>query len=171
MAWITEKNSGCLVRWRENGRLQSKYFAASEREAAEEFEAGRDREAEVRRILHPRGEKIDFDNPTFEQLADPEWQAAYRRRGLPEADDDPEFALAVYLRRVIEDDPELRDASRYTYERGVKNHIADTRLGRTQELGGTSYFEPQPPELSDWMPTDDHFTKSKAQDQPTHPEQ
>jgi hypothetical protein len=32
-----------------------------------------------------------------------------------------------------------------------------------QELGGTGYFEPRPPELSDWMPTDDHFPKSKAQ--------
>jgi hypothetical protein len=31
-----------------------------------------------------------------------------------------------------------------------------------EELGGISYFEPQPPELSDWMPTDDHFPKSKA---------
>lgn len=30
------------------------------------------------------------------------------------------------------------------------------------ELGGRGYFEPVTPELSDWMPTHEHFPRSKA---------
>ena len=113
MAWIEPRGSGFIVRWRDPyGRTLSRYF--SNRDAAEE----------------------DARFLTEDAKADRAYKKMLRR-ATPPADRhrigvvQEAQALAGYLRRLIDQDTELRQASRETYLAGLKRHIEGTRLGRT----------------------------------------
>jgi hypothetical protein len=82
-------------------------------------------------------------------------------RGVSKPERDPERgrAAAVKLRQLGAKKILVRAA-----EQGYITQVACKmpECFCPEELGGACYFEPVTPELSDWMPTHEHFPLSKA---------
>jgi integrase len=111
MAWVKRRRSGYLVCWREDGRERSR-SVATEAEAAE-LKAAIEAEQNAARVL--------AGVPGI-----PGWDGGVMVGEALET----EFAFATYLRRLIEQDGELRESVRDTYLSGLRNHIEGTPFGR-----------------------------------------
>jgi integrase len=109
---MDHRQSGAfLVRWRdERGRKRSRQVAT--RDEAEAFKREVEGERAARKVL--------ADVPGI-----PGWDD-----GGPLVAEESEYALATYLQAVIDRDKTLRQTSRETYAHSLRNHIADTPLGR-----------------------------------------
>ncbi|MDP9225734.1 MAG: site-specific integrase [Actinomycetota bacterium] len=134
MAWITQKGSGFLVRWRdERKRTRSRYFkdrADAEAEKARHESSALQKAVQSGPRVGDYSPGVYFDKermgwfwPDGKRFVQPDSIGADEAR-------ETEYAVANYLRSIIDQDKELRLSSRETYLHSLKNHIADTPLGR-----------------------------------------
>ena len=79
---------------------------------------------------------------------------------MPRVERDPERgrAAAAKLKALGARESSLRQPSRVTSR---SSHARCPNASATEELGGACYFEPVSDELSDWMPTHEHFRAPK----------
>jgi integrase len=141
MAWIKtrERQRRFLVCWRdETGRERSLSFkwnadALSHDPATADFQTTREQAlaaAETLRDEKTRSERRSMN--AHKRLPD----QIEKLTGRPYTPifanwDEPGNMFEVYLRRTIDEDTELRQASRETYLAGIKKHIEGTALGRS----------------------------------------
>lgn len=137
MAWITEKHSRAfLVRWRdERGKAHSRQFKT--REEAEAYKQEHEQSRRERALGAGPDvtddafgvARFNFDKNRWEMPDGTPW----RGQGGPIIDPeavDPRYAFENYLRKIIDDDVELRPGTRELYLRNIRVHISGTPLAR-----------------------------------------
>src|SRR5438105_1211498 len=110
MAWITEKSSSFMVRWRD-------------------AETGRTRSRSCR--TRADAEMLALEATRLERRSQNASQGTSRSRSNSSGPTarDATISLANYLRRIIRQDAELTQSSRETYGHNIRNHIDGTPLG------------------------------------------
>jgi integrase len=117
MAWIEQKGSKFLVRWRDPGNRTARGRSFPSEADAVVFKAEKEAELAAAWVLNPR-------NPDYADLFD-----LYGQGGTQEAED---AALSVqgYIRTMILANRELRQTTTEGYLRHLRVHIEDTEIGR-----------------------------------------
>jgi integrase len=113
-AWIERRGNAYLVRWREPGGKRRSQRTATEDEA---------REMKVRIDTEVRTLRVLRDTPGI-----PGWDDldSWAPSAVEEA-----FRLEDYLRRIVEQDTELRDTVKSTYLGAIRTRIEGTPLGQS----------------------------------------